>query len=341
MASSADQKKGSAELSGPISPLRRHGNINRRSETRVATPCGPPEDQALFELQQIEVNLDASNGTLWAYMRPNGRPCQNISMLSDFEKLQDSIEINYTAKLLDIDYFVFGSRFPKIFSLGGDLHLFASKIREKDEAALIRYGNSCVEVLYRNMNGLNMPLITIGLVQGDALGGGFEGLLSFDIIIAEKGTKFGFPEIMFGLFPGMGAYSFLARRLGSIKAQELILEGKTYIAEEMHELGIVHVLAEPGEGEAAVRTYITGNRRRHNGQLGVYQAAREVDHISLEELKKIVIVWAAAAMKLTERDLHIMERLISAQDRLSAKAQRLKPGHQKVSELARLVRNSM
>jgi molybdopterin-guanine dinucleotide biosynthesis protein A len=42
-------------------------------------------------------------------------------------------------------------------------------------------------------------------VQGDALGGGFESLLSFDIIIAEKGTKFGFPEQLFGLFPGMGA----------------------------------------------------------------------------------------------------------------------------------------
>ncbi|WP_375409891.1 crotonase/enoyl-CoA hydratase family protein [uncultured Methylobacterium sp.] len=341
MASFPDLKKGPADFPNPISALRRQGNINRQSETRVAAPNGSSENHLPVELQQIEVNLDVPNGTLWAFMRPDGRPCQNTGMLSDFKQLQDSMEKIHAENIIDVNYFVFGSRFPKVFSLGGDLHLFASKIREKDEAALIAYGNSCVEVLHRNMNALNMPLITIGLVQGDALGGGFEGLLSFDLIIAEKGTKFGFPEILFGLFPGMGAYSFLARRLGPIKAQELILGGKTYTAEEMHELGIVHILAEPGRGEAAVRSYISGNRRRRNGQQGIYQAAREVDRISLEELQRIVIIWAATAMKLTDRDISVMERLISAQDRLSLKAKRLKHEYDKVSELAALVRNSM
>lgn len=275
----------------------------------------------LPELQQIEVSLDAPSGALWAFMRPKGRPCQNPGMLADFRQLQDFVEHNFHAHLPEVRYFVFGSRFPGVFSFGGDLQLFASKIREKDEAALISYGNSCVEVLHRNMNALKLPLITIGLAQGDALGGGFEGLLSFDVVVAEKGTKFGFPEILFGLFPGMGAYSFLARRLGTAKAQELILGGKTYTAEEMHELGIVHVLAEPGQGEEAVRSYIAASHRRRNGQQAIYRAAREVDPISLDELKKIVTVWAAAAMNLTERDLGIMERLVSAQDKLMTRGQ--------------------
>jgi DSF synthase len=254
-------------------------------------------------------------------MRPQGRPCQNPEMLADVSRLQDGIERGFGNGSLDLNYFVFGSRFPGVFSLGGDLSLFASKIRAGDEAALVGYGNACVDVLHRNMNALNLPIITIGLVQGDALGGGFEGLLSFDVIIAEKGTKFGFPEILFGLFPGMGAYSFLARRLGTIRAQEMILDGRTYTAEEMHELGIVHVLAERGQGEAAVRAYIAGNHRRRNGQQAIYRAAREVNRISLEELRKIVSVWAAAAMNLTDRDLSIMERLVLAQDRLRGKAQ--------------------
>jgi DSF synthase len=169
------------------------------------------------------------------------------------------------------------------------------------------------------MNAFNLPIITIGLVQGNALGGGFEGLLSFDVIVAERGTKFGFPEILFGLFPGMGAYSFLARRLGTIKAQEMILEGRMYSAEEMHALGIVHILVEEGQGEAAVRGYISRNCRRRNGQQAIYQAARAVNRISLEELEEIVMVWAAAAMNLNERDLSIMERLVKAQDRLREK----------------------
>ena len=320
MASITGLAKDLVPYPGPV-PLRRRPTAARRpSEKRIAPTVSSP-DHGLSELAQIEVNLETDTSTLWAFMRPQGRPCQNPEMLADFSRLQDGIERGFGNGSLDLNYFVFGSRFPGVFSLGGDLSLFASKIRAGDEAALVGYGNACVDVLHRNMNALNLPIITIGLVQGDALGGGFEGLLSFDVIIAEKGTKFGFPEILFGLFPGMGAYSFLARRLGTIRAQEMILDGRTYTAEEMHELGIVHVLAERGQGEAAVRAYIAGNHRRRNGQQAIYRAAREVNRISLEELRKIVSVWAAAAMNLTNRDLSIMERLVLAQDRLRGKAQ--------------------
>ncbi|GEL44754.1 enoyl-CoA hydratase [Methylorubrum extorquens] len=330
MASPTGLAKDLALYSGPLPLRRQQGSARRPSDKRIAPPVSSLRDYGIPELAQIEVSLAAQERTLWAYMRPNGRPCQNPEMLADFRRLQDGIERNFGAGGLNIDYFVFGSRFPGVFSLGGDLQLFASKIRTGDEAALVDYGNSCVDVLHRNMNALDLPIITIGLVQGDALGGGFEGLLSFDVIIAEKGTKFGFPEILFGLFPGMGAYSFLARRLGTIKAQELILDGRTYTAEEMHELGIVHILAERGQGEAAVRSYIASNHRRRNGQQAIYRAAREVNRISLDELRNIVSVWAAAAMNLTDRDLNIMERLVVAQDKLRDKARRAesaKPRH--------------
>ncbi|MGA7515642.1 MAG: hypothetical protein WB691_13590 [Pseudolabrys sp.] len=50
------------------------------------------------------------------------------------------------------------------------------------------YGESCVRILHRNINCLGLPMVTIGLAQGDALGGGFESLLSFNVIIAERGA---------------------------------------------------------------------------------------------------------------------------------------------------------
>jgi DSF synthase len=56
-----------------------------------------------------------------------------------------------------------------------------------------------------------LPILTVGLVQGAALGGGFEALLSFDYVVAERDATFGLPEILFGLFPGMGAHSLLSR----------------------------------------------------------------------------------------------------------------------------------
>jgi len=57
--------------------------------------------------------------------------------------------------------------------------------------------------------------------------------------VAEKNAKMGLPEIMFNLFPGMGAYHLLCRRLPAVKAEQLILSGHTYSADELHEMGVV------------------------------------------------------------------------------------------------------
>ena len=109
---------------------------------------------------------------------------------------------------------------PGVFNLGGDLDLFKQLIEARDRAGLLRYGRACIDVLYRNYIGHDLPVTTISLVQGECLGGGFEAALSSDVIIAEKSARFGFPEILFNLFPGMGAYSFLDRQIGQRGAEE-------------------------------------------------------------------------------------------------------------------------
>jgi DSF synthase len=279
-----------------------------------------PSKPALFSLRQLEVAHDQTEQTLWTYMRPEGRPAFNPAMLKDYEVWQDEIVRVHDGAAGPLRYLVLGSRFPGVFCLGGDLDLFARCIREQDRAALVAYGDACVRILYRNMIGLDRPIVTIGLVQGDALGGGFEALLSFNVVVAERGARFGLPETTFGLFPGMGAHCFLSRRLGSARAERMILSGRLHTAEEMHDLGIVHVLAEPGGGEAAVREYIRQNSRRHGGHCGIYRATRAVNPITLAELEAIVEVWADAALKLQDRDLKLMERLVAAQSRLTTKA---------------------
>jgi DSF synthase len=273
-------------------------------------------ERPLFGLRQLEVEWEEPTGTLWTHMRFRGRPSYNPDLLIDFRAWQDGIERMFAGRETDLRYLVLGSRFPGVFSLGGDLKQFAGWIRKRDYDALVHYGKSCVHILHRNMAGLDLPVVTIGLVQGDALGGGFESVLSFNLIVAEKGAKFGFPENLFGLFPGMGALSLLARRIGTARAEAMLLSGATYTAEEMHELGVVQILAEPGEGAAAVRHYIDRHARRHNGHRAIYRAAREVNPVPLVELERIVEIWAEAALNLRDKDLRVMERLVAAQDRL-------------------------
>ena len=275
----------------------------------------------LFELEQLEVTWEEQIGTLWTFMRPRGRPSYNLDLLEDLHAGHRGISAAFADRPEDLRYLVLGSRTPGVFNLGGDLDLFAAKIRERDRQALVAYGESCVRILHRNMNTLGLPMITIGLAQGDALGGGFESLLSFNVIIAERTAKFGFPESLFGLFPGMGAYSLVARRVGGAFAEEMMLSGRCDTAEEMKEVGLVHVLAEPGQGVAAARDYIQRNKRRHAGARAIFQAGREVNPVPLEELDRIVQIWADACLQLSERDLKVMQQLVSAQDRLQPNLQ--------------------
>ena len=177
------------------------------------------------------------------------------------------------------------------------------------------YGRRCVEILNRNIHAMDLPLITIGLVQGQALGGGFEALLSFDFIIAERGSMFGLPEVAFGLFPGMGAHPLLARKLGTAMADRMILSDQTYSAEQLYDLGVVHQLAEPGEGVAAVRSFMAKSQRRHSGMVASRRAMRVASPIELAEFYAIVELWADAALQLSDKDLKLMQRLAGAQER--------------------------
>jgi DSF synthase len=281
-------------------------------------PLGLAEEVDLLALRQLDVTYEEEAATLWTFLRAEGRPSYNLGLLQDLHSWQEGIRQRFegTDKLR---YLVLGSRFPGVFCLGGDLDLFTDRIRRGDRDALVRYGQSCVRILHRNMLGLGLPIVTIGLVQGDALGGGFESLLSFNVIVAERGSRFGLPEALFGLFPGMGAHSFLTRRLGAAPAETMILRGGIYSAEEMYEMGIVHTLAAPGEGIAAVRAYIARNARCHGGRRAVYEASRHVNPITLAELEAIVEVWADAALRLREQDLKVMRRLVAAQDRLDSR----------------------
>jgi DSF synthase len=297
------------------------GVAKATTETPDASNEKSADARRLFELEQIEVSWEEATGVLWTFMRPRGRPSYNPGLLDEFHAWQRGIVAEFAGRPSELRYLVTGSRTPGVFNLGGDLDHFLARIREHDRQALVAYGESCVRILYNNLNGLGLPLVTIGLAQGDALGGGFESLLSHNVIIAERGAKFGFPESMFGLFPGMGAYNLVARKIGAAFAEEMMLSGRTYTAAEMLDLGLVHILAEPGRGIEEARKYIQRNKRRHNGIRAVFEAGRHVNPLSLDELDRIVQIWADTCLQLREQDLKVMQRLITAQDKLQQTVQ--------------------
>ncbi|HEY8610834.1 MAG TPA: crotonase/enoyl-CoA hydratase family protein [Roseomonas sp.] len=306
------------------SPAILPGEIGRRAEASFS-PAPAHLEVAAERYENLKVSLDPRSGTYWTHMCPRGRPSFSMGLLCDILAVQASVQRLFTDRPnepeLPAQYYVMASEVPGVFNLGGDLGHFAERIRSGDRQSLLRYGETCVEAVHGNAVAFGLPLVTIALVQGDALGGGFECALAFDVIVAERSAKFGLPEILFNLFPGMGAYSFLSRRVGPVLAEQMITSGRIYSAEELHAMGIVDVLAEDGEGEVAVRDYIAKNQRKRNAYLAMYRARRRANPITLAELRDIVAVWVDAAMELGEPDLRKMCRLAAAQDRRMAALQ--------------------
>ncbi len=271
--------------------------------------------------KQIEVRFDPEHAIAWTYMKPSGAPCFNLGMLEELRAHDSAIEscggrVLYKGDLHQIHYYVGGSRIEGIFSLGGNLANLVLLIKSGDRDTLMQYAKLCVDNMYQRICSYGSPMTTISLVQGEALGGGFETALSSNVIVAERRSRMGLPEILFNLFPGNGAYSLLARRVGMKRAEEMILSGRVYTAEEMHAAGVVDVLAEDGTGEAAVQDYIRRNERRRNGMQAVFSCRQHFHPVSYEELLNIANLWVNAALRLEEKDLKLMSRLARSQSKL-------------------------
>ncbi len=275
---------------------------------------------------QLRVSFDKQMRAMWSRWAPEPRACFNPALLSTIRSYYDYLaasggQVDCLGEEHPIEYVILASDKPGVFNLGGDLDLFRQLIEARDRAGLLRYGRACIDVLYRNYISHDLPVTTISLVQGECLGGGFEAALSSDVIIAEKCSRFGFPEILFNMFPGMGAYSFLERRIGQRQAEEVLTSGKIYSAEEMLALGVIDAAVEDGQGEAEVASLIKRRSRSRNGLAALAAARRRVHRIDFDELLDIVQIWVDSAFRLNPRDLKLMQRLVTRQNGLGESQQ--------------------
>lgn len=283
------------------------------SKFALIETCGP--------FRQLDIEYDLENRAVWYYLNPHPRPCFNVSLLRELGQFQRWVERTCgraagRAGRSPLGYVILASRTPGVFNFGGDLDLFLHCIETKDRQGLEQYARSCIDVLHANASCFGIPdVTTISLVQGHALGGGFEAAVSSTVVIAEERARFGLPEILFNLFPGMGALSFLSRKLNRAQAERMILSGDTFTASNLCEIGLVDVLAPDGEGERVARDFMRRHTRRANAHQALSRACRRLGEVSKEELLDITNIWVDAAVSLDSKDLRTMRRLVGAQNR--------------------------
>lgn len=270
----------------------------------------------------IEHRQETDAGIEWCFMhrdpRPGYRPCFSEQLLVELRECQRQIANRITndpdAAQDSIRHLVLASH-ADVFNLGGDLELFSRLIRTGDRARLLAYAQLCVSVAFHFARLADDRVHSIAVVQGDALGGGFEAALCCHTIIAEEGAGMGFPEVLFDLFPGMGAYTFLSRRVSPAQAERMMLDGNVYSAEELHRMGVVDFLVPRGEGLQAARELVRRRRRMGNALRSMNTVRMTCNPVSLDELMQVTTTWVDAAMRLGERGLQTMERLVRAQKR--------------------------
>lgn len=268
-------------------------------------------------LTQITPYYEEGRSVLWMMLHAQPRPCFNSELLRDISRLGQAARTSG----LPIDFWVTGSTVPQVFNVGGDLHLFTSHIRAGERDLLRAYARACIDAVYEAMTGFGTGAISIAMVEGTALGGGLEAALAHHYVLAQKDARMGFPEIAFNLFPGMGAYSLVARKSHMRIAEELISTGESHTAEWYLDKGLIDQVFEKNDGYMSVRTLIDVIRPKLNGIRAMLRARRRVLAIDKAELMEITEDWAQTAFSLEEKDLLYMERLIMLQNRHASKTQ--------------------
>ena len=271
----------------------------------------------------LATRLDSSLDTLWVSLQAApGRPLNfSPELLSGFERLLDQIEDNGwhwregsgEGRLsYRLRYLVLTSNHPRYFALGGDLAYMQSCIESGNARALRAYSMRCLDLIRRIFAAAH-EVTTVSLVQGRALGGGFETALSASHLIAERGAQFGFPEIAFGTFPCTGGMTLLANRIGLRRAAAFMRNARIHSATDLHALGLVDELCEPGEGPAAVQRFIAEHRHRYNARMAMQRAEARMGAFDLVEMRTVVEDWVATAMALSAEERRVLDTLVRMQ----------------------------
>ncbi|WP_352432260.1 enoyl-CoA hydratase-related protein [Pyrinomonas sp.] len=135
-----------------------------------------------------------------------------------------------------------------VFAAAPECRAFSAGVAVEDHKAETVYQMlDSFHNLFRLMEQMAKP--TIAVVDGAALGGGFELVLGCDVVIASERARFGQPEIKLGVFPPIAAI-LLPRIIGEKRARELILTGDLIDSLEAFRLGVINHLVPSDQLQA-------------------------------------------------------------------------------------------
>jgi len=176
--------------------------------------------------------LDINNKIAWIkFNRPEQLNAMNAIMMDEIIHALDFVNKADTSEIGVVVITGAG----KAFMAGADIKEYAQQTEAQFDAFQLK-GHS----LYAGIE--NNSKIIIAAINGYAFGGGFEIALACDMIVSSAGAKMGLPEILLNLIPGGGGSLRLTKKIGINLTNEIVMTGRTLVAEEMHARGVINYI---------------------------------------------------------------------------------------------------
>src|SRR3954466_1500158 len=145
---------------------------------------------------------------------------------------------------------------PSGFIAGADVNEF----RGADDAGRVGTRSRAAHAVVDHLEALKLP--TVAVIHGFCLGGGLEVALACQSRIAIDGARFGFPEVMLGLHPGLGGTARFTALVNPTQSMAMMLTGRTIDARRAKSLGLVDTVTQERHVRGAVKDALFGRLKR-------------------------------------------------------------------------------
>jgi 3-hydroxyacyl-CoA dehydrogenase/enoyl-CoA hydratase/3-hydroxybutyryl-CoA epimerase len=210
-----------------------------------------PKPAASGPYRHFKLTRDA-DGVAWLLFDREGASANTLSadVLAEFDTVLAGLESERPTGL------VIRSAKTSGFIAGADVNEFRGATDPAAVEAQIARAHAVVD----RLEAVKFP--TVAVIHGFCLGGGLEVALACQMRIAIDGARFGFPEVMLGLHPGLGGTARFTELINPMQAMTLMLTGKTIDARRAKSLGLVDAVTEERHVHNAVKDAVSGRLRR-------------------------------------------------------------------------------
>ena len=221
-----------------------------------------------MKFQYLQFEFSSKVGVL-TISRPSALNALNFEVLEELGSFTKVVEEKKDLSILMI------TGAGKSFVAGADIKEMI-RFNRKEAKAFSQKGQEVFSLIE------SLPFPVIALVNGFALGGGWELALACDIILMSDKAKVGLPEVSLGLFPAFGGTQRLARAVGLYKAKEIIFSGDIYSAEEAFDMGLGNKVVP--HSNLMQEGFLLAENIKQKSSLGIRKAKKlihEEDNLSL------------------------------------------------------------